>query len=190
MHRNCRLLYALYLSLIHRKKKHWHNHCFSVFVFCFNSVCSLLIPSWRRALNSHCSRDLCGKNTWPTCVLFLRTSFISQLAWSELVQCYLHRCWRIYCDRQMEEQEGWDVFSEVLKSSRRYVRNWLQPPCSPWKSQYQNVLGAKPNVILALLFVCSLALSKVSGNPLELFTELFTWSYRAEHQRPKLGSSC
>lgn len=45
-------------------------------------------------------------------------------------------------------------------------------------------------VTLGLFFVCSLMLNKVSGNLLELFTELFTWSYRADRQSPKLVFSC
>lgn len=45
-------------------------------------------------------------------------------------------------------------------------------------------------VILVLFFVCSLMLNKVSGNLLELFTELFTWSSRIDRQSPKLVFSC
>ena len=59
---------------------------------------------------------------------------------------------------------------------------------SPSSGFLQHILAVE--VILALFFVCSLMLNKVSGNLLELFTELFTWSYRADRQSPKFVFSC
>lgn len=69
----CRLSYALFISLIHRKKNVGANLFFQPFSSAVNSVHFLLIQSWRKPPSSHCSGDLCGEKV--THVLYANSVF-------------------------------------------------------------------------------------------------------------------